>query len=149
VIPHPPVSVHSPERKWRVWFCLVAASGIVLDVVLHSQSVLEVGVGLVLAAGLAVLASRISKTCLVADAQGLTDVGVVRRRQVPWTLIAKLEVGRPGALWGGYCIKARLLDGGEVDLLSTRAYSMLPSRVDYDELHRVVWTLDEIRPNTE
>jgi len=36
--------------------------------------------------------------------------------------------------------------GETVDLLATRGYSLLPSRSGYDEVHRMMWTLDELRP---
>jgi hypothetical protein len=36
--------------------------------------------------------------------------------------------------------------GEKVDLLATRGYSLLPSRSGYDEVHRMLWTLNELRP---
>jgi len=89
---------------------------------------------------LAVLTSR---THLAVSDEGLTDYRIFRVVRVPWHLIDRFEVSHPQDLWGGYCVSAACRDGTTIDLMSTRAYSRLPSGRHVDELHRICWTLEE------
>jgi hypothetical protein len=75
--------------------------------------------------------------------QGLTDRRTFRVVRLPWDDIVGFSVGRPGGPWGGFCVIAICQDRSKVDLLSTRAYSRLPSARHLDELHRIRWTLEE------
>jgi len=97
---------------------------------------LAVSVGL----GLAVL---IMRAHVMVNNEGLADRRVFRVVRVPWALITGFEVGRPRALWGGFCVIADCRDGVTVDLMSTRAYSRLPSSRYLDELQRICWSLEE------
>ena len=90
--------------------------------------------------GLAVL---IMRTHLTVSDQGLADHRMFRVVRVPWQLIAGFEVNRPGALWGGFCVAAACRDGATIDLMSTRAYSRVPSARHLDELQRICWSLEE------
>jgi hypothetical protein len=58
-------------------------------------------------------------------------------------VIAGFQVNRPSALWGGFCITAVRHDGATIDLMSTRAYSRVPSTRHLDELQRICWSLEE------
>jgi hypothetical protein len=99
-------------------------------------SCIAVAVGL----GLAVL---IMRTHLTVSDKGLADHRMFRVVRVPWQLIAGFEVNRPGALWGGFCVTAACRDGVTIDLMSTRAYSRVPSARHLDELQRICWSLEE------
>jgi hypothetical protein len=89
------------------------------------------------------LGARILRTCLSVSDDGLADHRLFRVVRVPWQRIAGFEVDRPGWLWGGFCVTAKCRDGRAVDLLSTRAYSRVPSAWHLDELQRILWTLDD------
>jgi Bacterial PH domain len=89
------------------------------------------------------LALLILRTHLSIGAEGLADHRLFRVVRVPWPAIAGFEVSRPRGLWGGYCVSAVCSDGETVDLMSTRAYSRVPSARHVDELHRICWTLEE------
>ena len=101
---------------------------------------------LVVAAGLC-LAVLVIRTHLTVSDMGLADHRLFRVVRVPWRQIAGFEVARPGSVWGGYCVTAACLDGRTVDLLSTRAYSRIPSARHLDELHRICWSLEEAAVN--
>lgn len=62
---------------------------------------------------------------------------------MPWPQITAFEVERPKALWGGFCVTALCRDGTTIDLMSTRAYSRVPSARHLDELRRICWSLEE------
>jgi hypothetical protein len=94
------------------------------------------------AAGLG-LAVLILRTHLTVGAEGLADHRMFRVVRVPWHVIAGFEVSRPRGPWGGYCVSAVCGDGETIDLMSTRAYSRVPSARHVDELHRICWTLEE------
>jgi hypothetical protein len=109
-------------------------------------SVAGVVVGCVLAIGLLAAAWGALRARLVVDSGGLTDYRAVRTVRVRWEDITGFEVARPAGPWGGFCVCAIQRAGGKVDLLATRGYSLLPSRSGYDEVHRMMWTLNELRP---
>lgn len=88
-------------------------------------------------------AALIMRTHLTASDDGLADHRMFRVVRVPWQQIARFEIDRPKALWGGFCVTAVRHDDTTVDLLSTRAYSRVPSARHVDELHRVCWSLEE------
>jgi hypothetical protein len=111
-------------------------------------SVAGVLVGCVLAAALLAVAWRVLGARLVADSQGLTDYRAIRIVRVRWEDVAGFEVARPAGPWGGVCVRSIQRAGEPVDLLATRGYSLLPSRSSYDEVHRMMWTLTEVRPDT-
>lgn len=90
--------------------------------------------------GLAVL---ILGTHLTVNAEGLADHRMFRVVRVPWQTITGFEVGRPRALWGGFCVIAVCQNGATIDLMSTRAYSRVPSAQHLDELTRICWSLEE------
>lgn len=98
--------------------------------------------GVAIAVG-AWLAITITRAHLAVDDRGLADHRLIRVVQIPWQSVAGFEVCRPSGPWGGYCVAAICADGSTVDLLSTRAYSRLPSARHLNELHRICWTLDE------
>lgn len=101
----------------------------------------------IIAAGVAIgvwLAILILRTHLTISDEGLADHRIFRVVRIPWGVIDRFEVGHPGGLWGGYCVCAVCHDGATVDLMSTRAYSRVPSARHLDELHRISWTLDEV-----
>ncbi len=97
---------------------------------------------LAVAAGLC-LAVLIMRTHLTIDNDGLADYRMFRVVRVPWQMITGFEVGRPRALWGGFCVIVICRDGATIDLMSTRAYSRLPSAQHLDELTRICWNLEE------
>jgi hypothetical protein len=99
-------------------------------------SCLAVAVGLCLAA-------LIMRTHLAVSDEGLADHRMFRVVRVPWQLIAGFEVGRPGALWGGFCVTAICRDNVTIDLMATGAYSLVPSAQHLDELRRICWSLEE------
>jgi hypothetical protein len=74
---------------------------------------------------------------------GIEDHRLFGTTRIGWERIAGFEIGRPGGLWGGFCVQALRRDGTSVDLMSTRAYSRIPSAGHLDELHRISWTLAE------
>ena len=152
----PRMRIASPERRWRAaaapvlagligWFLTVSirlrtrTGGPPWTVPLTARIVISciaVAVGLWLAV-------MIMRTHLTVSDWGLADHRVFRLVQLPWQLIAQFEVGRPGALCGGFCVIAVCRDGTTVDLMSTRVYSRVPSALHLDELHRICWSLEE------
>jgi hypothetical protein len=110
------------------------------------RSAAGVIVGCLLAIGLLAAAWCVLRARLVVDSGGLTDHRAVRTVRVRWEDITGFEVARPAGPWGGFCVCAIQRSGQKVDLLATRGYSLLPSRSGYDEVHRMMWTLNELRP---
>jgi hypothetical protein len=129
----------SPERRWRAAFMVLPAAFFGWRVYLH----FGLFAGCLVAAVIATFAVPIMGTCLIVTAEGLSERRLLRTVQVPWGRISELRVGRPGGLWGGMCVVAECSDGGQVDLLSTRAYTRVPSAHHVDELHQICWTLEE------
>jgi hypothetical protein len=151
----PGTRITSPERWWRAAAAPVIAAGagwvVAGSIRLGSRPGTSPGLpladrtlltGLAVAAGLW-LGVLISRTHLLVADEGLADHRVFRVVRVPWPVIARFEVSRPRALWGGYCVSAVCGDGEAIDLMSTRAYSRVPSARHLDELHRICWTLEE------
>ena len=150
----PPVSIASPERQWRAAASplIAGTAGWILAGSLHldlrsapptplpTAATVSVISGAV-AIGLA-LAVLIMRTRLVLTHEGIADHRLFRVTRMPWGLIARFEIGRPHGLWGGFCIQAVCRNGEQVDLMSTRAYSRVPSAGHLDELHRISWTLE-------
>ena len=89
------------------------------------------------------LAALILRTHLTVGDEGLADHRMFRVVRVSWNVIAGFQVNRPSALWGGFCITAVRHDGATIDLMSTRAYSRVPSTRHLDELQRICWSLEE------
>jgi hypothetical protein len=85
----------------------------------------------------------IMRTHLAVNDEGLADHRMFRVVRVSWKMITGFEIGRPYALWGGFCVAAVCCDGTIVDLMSTRAYSRVPSAQHLDELTRICWSLEE------
>jgi hypothetical protein len=135
----------SPERRWRAAFMVVLAAWFGWRAFHYAGPVHYLGpiTGCVLPASLLILVIPIMRTCLVVTDEGVTDRRVVRTVRVPWREIAGFRVERPGGLWGGFCVAAVCRDGAHIDLLSTRAYSRVPSARHLDELQRICWTLEE------
>jgi hypothetical protein len=140
--------ITSPERWWRAatapliagllgWAGPPRAVPLTVRIIV---ACLAVAVGLYLAA-------LIMRTHLTVGIEGLADYRVFRVVRVPWQQISGFDVGRPGALWGGFCVTAVCRDGTTVDLMSTRAYSRIPSARHLDELYRICWTLEEAATN--
>lgn len=129
----------SPERRWRAGLLVVLACWFGWRVSV-AVGVLPGGLA---AAGLLAFAVPVTRNCLIVTDEGLTDRRAVRSIRVPWERIAGFRVGRPGWLWGGFCVIAVCRDGSEAALLSTRAYFWVPSPHHLDELHRFCWTLEE------
>jgi hypothetical protein len=148
--------IASPERRWRAAAALViaGAAGWVVSGSIHLGVRPATSPGLplvaragIIAAGVAIgawLAVLVLRTHLTVSDAGLADHRSFRVVRVPWQLIDRFEVGRPGGLWGGYCVSAVCRDGATIDLMSTRAYSRVPSARHLDELHRICWSLDEV-----
>lgn len=91
----------------------------------------------------AAVAIMIMRTHLSVNSEGLADHRLLRTVRVPWKQISGFDIGRPGGLWGGMCLRAVCRDEETVDLLSTRAYSRVPSAWHLDELERIRWSLEE------
>ena len=154
--PRLPLSLASPERGYRVafWLALAVLFGVgaawpgaalwplpILRAVYPGVRVLLAVVAL-----LALVTGRLSwRAWVIADSEGVLDVGPLRRRRLAWPAISGFDVDRPGGLWGGYCVRALREDGGHVDLLGLRAYVRVPSVRHFDELHRLAWLLDGVR----
>jgi hypothetical protein len=151
-----PTRIASPERLWRAgaspvlagiigW--LVAGSvqvhgraGLPAGLPATTTKAIVVGCALAIGSWLAVLVLR---THLAVTDGGIEDHRLFRASRIGWDQIAGFEIGRPGGLWGGFCVQALRRDGTSVDLMSTRAYSRIPSAQHLDELHRISWTLAE------
>lgn len=151
----PSMRIASPERRWRAAVAPLAA-GLIGWVLAGSFRLgLQPGtsVGLTLTARIIVsclavavglcLAALIMRTHLAVSDEGLADHRMFRVVRVPWQLIAGFEVGRPGALWGGFCVTAICRDNVTIDLMATGAYSRVPSAQHLDELRRICWSLEE------
>jgi hypothetical protein len=102
--------------------------------------VIMICIAAVIGLGIAVL---IMRTRLVVSTDGLADHRIFRVIRILWEDIAAFEVGRPKGLWGGFCVTAVLRNGASIDLMSTRAYSRIPSGRHVDELYRISWTLEQ------
>jgi len=89
------------------------------------------------------LAVLITRTHLSVSDDGLADHRIFRIVRVPWALITGFEVGRPRALWDGFCVIAACRDGATVDLMSTPVYSRVASARDLDELQEILRRLDQ------
>lgn len=136
----------SPERSWRVAACVLLATGALWQFAVRDGSAAGIVLGCILAAGLLVAGWRVSRSRLVADTRGMTDYRLIRIVRVSWDDVAGFEVARPGGPWGGFCVRVTRRAGGTVDLLSTRGYALVPSAASYDEIHRMMWTLEDLQP---
>ena len=148
-----PTRIASPERRWRAAAPPVLA-GVIGWIVAGSVQVrarggipaglpattkaIVVGCALAIGCWVAVLVLR---THLAVTDAGIEDHRLFGATRIGWEQIAGFEIGRPGGLWGGFCVQALRRDGSSVDLMSTRAYSRIPSAGHLDELHRISWTL--------
>lgn len=126
-------------------YVLLALSA-VWQFIVRDRSVSGVIVGCVLAAAMLTVTWRAHRARLVVDAPGLTDFRVVRSVRVDWSDVAGFEVARPAGPWGGFCVRAVRRADKPVDLFATRGYPLLPSQSGYNEVHRMMWTLSELRP---
>jgi hypothetical protein len=151
----PSMRIASPERVWRAAAAPALATligWVVADSVrlgfrpgaspglpLTSRIIVT---GLAAAAGLC-LAVLIMRTHLSVTNEEIADHRVFRVVRVPLQMITDFEVARPGGVWGGFCVTAICRDGTTIDLMSTRAYSRLPSANHLDELTRICWTLED------
>jgi hypothetical protein len=151
----PEIRIASPERWWRAATAPVIAAGAgwfaARSVRLGTRPGNAPGLptayaivltGLAVAVGL-LLAVLIMRSHLSVGDDGVADYRMLRVVKVPWHEITGFEVSRPRGPWGGYCVSAVRGDGERIDLLSTRAYSRIPSARHVDELHRICWTLEE------
>jgi len=149
-----PTSIASPERRWRAATAPLIA-GVIGWVLAESFRLGAPGTSrglppttifivicgaVVIGLGLAVL---IMRTRLVVAAEGLADHRVLRVIRIPWEEIAAFDIRRPHGLWGGFCVTIISPDGTTIDLMSTRAYSRIPSARHVDELYRISWTLEQ------
>ena len=147
--------VTSPERRWRAaaaplitgWIGWLISGSLRLGLrpgpppqVPLTPRIIVTCVAVAVGTGLAALILRTHLT--VSDA-GLADHRMFRVVRVPWPLVTGFKVDRPGSLWGGYCVTVVCRDGSTVDLMSTRAYSRVPSAQHLDELTRICWSLEE------
>jgi hypothetical protein len=151
----PSMRIASPERRWRAALAPLAAALIGWCLSLSSRLGVRPGGSpeLPLTARIVVtciaflvglcLAVLIMRTHLAVSDEGLADHRMLRVVRIPWPLIEGVRVGRPGALWGGFCVIADCRDEMTVDLMSTRAYSRVPSASHLDELQRICWTIEE------
>ncbi len=151
----PSMRMASPERRWRA-ATVPLITGLIGWVLAGSfrPGLRHVGdTGLPLTARIAVtclavgvglcLAVLIMRTHLTVTDEGLADHRLFRVVRVPWQMITGFEVVRPRALWGGFCVAAVCRDRTTIELMSTRAYSRLPSPQHPDELTRICWSLEE------
>lgn len=147
------VRLVSPERRWRCWIALaLAAVWVPVAAVLTiatGGAVAEIAVSVLVLVLLLVLAWRISTTYVTVDEHGLADHRVLRTVRVGWDAVSGFEVGRPAGIWDGYCVQAVTPSGERRDLLATRAYSLVPDSHHYDEIHRMAWTLEVLRPQPD
>ncbi|HUZ54643.1 MAG TPA: hypothetical protein VMU94_19220 [Streptosporangiaceae bacterium] len=151
----PSMRIASPERRWRAavapliagWIGWILSGSVRLglrpgtppEVPLTPRiiaSCLAVAVGLCLAA-------LIMRSHLTVSDEGLADHRMFRVVRVPWHFVTGFEVDRPGSLWGGFCVAVVCRDGSTIDLMSTRAYSRVPSARHLDELRRICWSLED------
>ena len=140
------MTFRSPERRWRaVGYAALALLAAWYFAVRHA-SLAGVVLGCALAVVLLAATWSVLRARLVVDSVGLTDYRAMRTVRVRWEDVAGFEVARPAGPWGGFCIRAVRHVGKPVDLLATRGYSLFPSRSSYDEVHRMMWTLTELRP---
>ncbi len=151
----PEMRIASPERRWRAAAAplLAGLAGWVLSGAVRLSlrpggppglpvTARVIASCAAVAAGLG-LAMLIMRTHLTVSDEGLADHRMFRVVRVPWPLITGFEVSRPKALWGGFCVTALCRDNSEIDLMSTRAYSRIPSGDHLDDLYRICWTLEE------
>jgi hypothetical protein len=150
-----PICISSPERPWRAGAAPLIAA--VIGWVLAASVRLGVrpgtSPGLPLAARISVIctaaviglcfAALIMRTRLEVAADGLADHRLFRVVRIPWDQLAAFEIDRPGGLWGGFCVTVTSRNGTTIDLMSTRAYSRIPSARHLDELYRISWTLEQ------
>ncbi len=153
--PELPTSIASPERRWRAATAplIAAVLGWLVAESVHLGLRPGASPGLPLVARVVVIcgaaaiglgvACLIMRTRLVITAEGLADHRVFRVVRIPWEQIARFEINRPSSLWGGFCVTAVSHHGSTIDLMSTRAYSRIPSARHLDELYRISWTLQE------
>jgi hypothetical protein len=151
----PSMRIASPEKRWRAASAplIAAALGWLVtgSVRLGIRSGTSPGLpvtdrSIVTSAAVAIglwLAVLILRTHLTVSDEGLADHRMFRVVWVPWQEITEFAVRRPRGLWGGYCVSTVCRDGVTIDLMSTRAYSRVPSARHVDELHRICWTLEE------
>jgi len=133
----------SPERRWRAGLTVVAAACLGWYLSSRLASLAGIVAGSALGAGSLCLAAPIIRSHLAVNGGGLTDRRAFRVVRLSWSEIAEFRVDRPGGLWGGFCVVATRHDGSAVDLLSTRAYSRIPSARHLDEVYRICWSLEE------
>lgn len=151
----PSMRITSPERRWRAaaapliagWIGWVIAGSLRLGSrpgpAAEVPLTLRIIVGCFAVAVGFGLAALIMRSHLAVDDAGLDDRRMFKAVRVPWERITGFEVDRPSSLWGGFCVAAVCRDGPTVDLLSTRAYSRIPSARHLDELTRIRWSLEE------
>jgi len=145
----------SPERRWRAGTAPLIAGVLGWSLAVSFRLGLRPGAApelsltarllvtcLAIAIGLA-LAVLIMRTHLTVSDEGLADRRLFRVVRVPWQMITGFEVGRPGFLWGGFCVAAICRDGTSVSLMATRAYSRVPAARHLDDLTRIRWSLEE------
>ena len=157
--PVPGMRMTSPERRWRAATAPLVAGLIGWTLAGSFQPGPRPGAapGLPLTARIIVtclavavglcLAVLIMRTHLAVNDEGLADHRMFRVVRVPWQMITRFEVGRPGGLWGGFCVAAVCRDRTTIDLMATRAYSRVPSAQHLDELTRICWSLEEAAAN--
>ena len=145
----------SPERQWRAVAAPLVAAGVGWVLAESVRWGVRPGIspGLPMTAKIIVtcvagvlglgLAALIMRTHLTVSDKGLADHRIFRVVRVPWPQITAFDVERPKALWGGFCVTALCRDGTTIDLMSTRAYSRVPSARHLDELRRICWSLEE------
>jgi len=133
----------SPERRWRAGLTVLAAACLEWYLSSRLASVAGIVVGSALGAGSLCVAVQTIRSHLAVNSEGLTDRRAFRVVRLSWAEIAEFRVDRPGGLWGGFCVVATRHDGSAVDLLSTRAYSRIPSAHHLDEVYRICWSLEE------
>jgi hypothetical protein len=147
--------IASPERRWRAATAPLISGlvGWILAWSLRARMRQGGYTGLPLAARIVVtclaiavglyLAVLIMRAHLTVNDEGLADHRMFRVVRVPWQMIKTFEVARPRGLWGGFCVAAICRDGTTIDLMSTQAYSRIPSAQHLDELTRICWSLEE------
>ncbi len=146
--------IASPERRWRAAAAPLVAGLVGWGLAGSFRLGLDPGApsGLPLTARITVtclavavgsyLAMLIMRSHLAVNDAGIADHRMFRDVRVPWQVVTGFEVRRPGGLWGGFCVVAICGDQTTIDLMSTRAYSRVPSARHLDELTRICWSLE-------
>lgn len=143
-LPHDGAVLRSPERKYLA--VLFAGAGFSGPWTLASGGLAEPGIVALVAVvsvALFVLAWRAWRVRTVLAADALEDVTLLRRRTVSRTEIVGVSARRASGVGDGYCLRLDLRDGRQVDVRSSRVYSVVPSGAHLNRLDAFAETVRE------